>query len=404
MPLAKVKKTRPDVGVTALNVIHMSQKHSLPIAENVATIDGSGRFSELIGRLLDARHELVVFQGARYDGFATVRDLSRKGRIEYDTRISKLHKIVKPIDPNSSTKDIAQAVLFSRTQVLPLDLGQGEVEFMDVAEFVKQNCVNPDMEVSEIMTKEVITRGPKMKAVDGIRALRSNNISRIPLVDERGEYAGTVRDRDFLLLLHPTVVGDRFKKFTSKISGSHALETEMHNFASHTYPAVFDNTSIAMAITAMQEAEEDGVIVLKDNKPVGVLTMVDLLEAIAAPETEPGYQIRVIGDVDEIDLPEIVKDASETIAKISDFIGENGYLYAHIKAFPRNKFRGLVLYQVRIRVGTDKGYLFAAKGEAHGVRHAANVALDHLWGSIVSEKEIRQKRSADMNEYDAFTF
>ena len=88
------------------------------------------------------------------------------------------------------------------------------------------------------------------------------------------------------------------------------------------------------------EADVALPVVDDDNHPIGILTTTDLLETVSKPPQEEGYYVRVIGDVDEADMDQVIEMGVELVKKFASIIGTSGQLYIHAKAVPKKKFRG----------------------------------------------------------------
>ena len=156
------------------------------------------------------------------------------------------------------------------------------------------------------------------------------------------------------------------------------------------------------AISQLYKTDHKALIVVdNDNHPIGILTTTDLLETVSKPPQEEGYYVRVIGDVDDADMDQVIEMGVELVKKFASIIGTSGQLYIHAKAVPKKKFRGFILYQIRLRVSTNKGNTYVAKSEGYGVFSALAVAVDRLEREIISERdlELQQIQSTESERY-----
>ena len=87
-------------------------------------------------------------------------------------------------------------------------------------------------------------------------------------------------------------------------------------------------------------------------------------------------------------MESVIEMGVEVVKKYADIIGTSGQMYIHAKAIPKRKFRGDILYQVRVRISTNKGKTYVSRSDGYGVFGALAVALDRIEREIVSEREL----------------
>lgn len=128
----------------------------------------------------------------------------------------------------------------------------------------------------EWMTKDVITVGPDTSMMKAARLMKDNNISRIPVVDDRGELLGIVSDRDI-----------------KEASPSKATTLDMHELyyllselkvkdimTKNPMSAKEDDSIESIAVT-MTEKDFGGMpIVNEANKVVGIITDNDIFKVL----------------------------------------------------------------------------------------------------------------------------
>jgi len=108
--------------------------------------------------------------------------------------------------------------------------------------------------------------------------MRRENYRHMPVIDDAGELVGVISDRDFQRAMW---AGSPFD--------AHGLP-EMPNFRKDakvsdymTWPAIScsEETSLQVAINTMIEKKISAIVVLRDDKLVGILTHEDLLRVLA---------------------------------------------------------------------------------------------------------------------------
>ncbi len=99
-------------------------------------------------------------------------------------------------------------------------------------------------------------------------------------------------------------------------------------------------------------------------------------------------------------MDQVIEMGVELVKKFASIIGTSGQLYIHAKALPKKKLKGAILYQIRLRISTDKGKTYVAKSDGYGVFGAYAVAIDRLEREIISERELElQQRETGSERY-----
>ena len=220
------------------------------------------------------------------------------------------------------------------------------------------------------------------------------------MVDENNYLLGIVSPHDMAELLIPSFPTKQTKGDRSAVQYT-PLSAPIKDIMTAEVVSCKENELVLEAISKLFKTDHKTLIIInEENHPVGVLTTTDLLETVSIPPKTEGYYVRVIGDVDDEDLEEVIEQGVDLVKKFASVIGNSGQLFIHAKSIPKKKFRGFVLYQVRIRISTDKGHTYVSKSEGFGVFSAYALALDRLEREIVSERELDiQSRQTGSERY-----
>ncbi len=127
------------------------------------------------------------------------------------------------------------------------------------------------MEVKEAMNQGVITINPKIKPLEAFEKMYKEGVRRLFVLDNEGNPKGVISYSDLIGVLgslRPTSSDIA----TLKISD---IMTE------DVITIDFDN-KIEDAANLMVRADVSGLLVLKDKKPVGVITKTDICRMVAA--------------------------------------------------------------------------------------------------------------------------
>ncbi len=145
------------------------------------------------------------------------------------------------------------------------------------------------MKVTEIMTKPVIVVKSDVTLEEVARKMLDNNIGGLPVIDESGELIGMVTESDFSAKEHaipfsriyaPQLFGEWMSSEGVEKAYEAARKIKVSEIMSAPVVVVKEDDNIAQAVKQMLERRVHRVPVVRDNKPVGILSRHDLLKMV----------------------------------------------------------------------------------------------------------------------------
>jgi CBS domain-containing protein len=378
----------------------MSNDYSSILSE-YESVNADVQLSKVI-KVLKKKREILVFDERDvFLGYLTQRYLTRQSRVQADTKVSNLMKKVSTVSRNSSLDSVARVILSAKIQSAPVE-EDGKIigVFKDIDVIRLSAGLFKNQKVSDLMTQNPICVNPDTPVSRLIAISRTNNISRSPVVDETNKLIGIVSPHDVSELLLAKLPGQT--KGDRAAAQIDILSSPVSEIMTKNVVVCKGDELVLETISKLYKTDHKALVVVdEDNHPIGILTTTDLLENVSKPPQEEGYYVRVIGDVDDADMDQVIEMGVELVKKFASIIGTSGQLYIHAKAVPKKKFRGFVLYQIRLRVSTDKGNTYVSRSEGYGVFSALAVAIDRLEREIISEREleIQQIQSSESERY-----
>jgi CBS domain-containing protein len=143
----------------------------------------------------------------------------------------------------------------------------------------------------DIMTRDVVTVKPETSIEELASLLVKNQISGVPVVDEKGELYGIVTENDLISQnkrLHiPTVVSfldaaiylESSKKFEQEVKRITA--TKAGDICARKVLTVTEETTLVDIATIMDEKKTHLLPVVKNGKMVGIVGKRDVVKAVA---------------------------------------------------------------------------------------------------------------------------
>ncbi|ASJ03271.1 inosine-5-monophosphate dehydrogenase [Thermococcus profundus] len=360
-------------------------------------IDIDAPLSEAIGIFEKEDPDLIlVFDGNLYKGVLT-QDLIIRSHLKWDPTKAKVRDVYKPAPVIKPDEDLSKAAkLMLEVDLRSLPVGESKKEIIGVIsditllERVSQEEFGKE-KVEAHMTKDVITLLPDDTVAKALATMRDNAISRIPIVNEEGKIEGLVTLHDLIIRF----IKPRFKAQAGEVAGEKIppFSMPLRDVMIRGVITIHPEAKVREAVETMKDNNIDGLVVTnEDNKVVGILTVKDLLLPISKmTEKEARFYLQLAGDahiLSDFTRERIISDIRKFVDGYEDILGQEGMIYLYIRRF-REKFRGVHLYQARMRIVTDKG-VFVATGETWGAIQAVHDALRAIERQLLQKAELEK--------------
>ena len=374
----------------------MSEKIESLISDYVS-VGENEKLAKALELFDENTREILVFDEKDvFLGYLTKRFLARQSRLYLDSKVSTFIKKVPTIKKNLAINEIAKLLIKLKIRSIPVEENGEIIGVIRDIDLIRSELERyKGKKVKELMTPNTITSNLETTAAQLLSICRNNNISRCPVVNEKNELIGIVSPHDLKPILLSDLPGQTFgDRSETQID---PYSTQIINLMSTDVVTCKQDDTVELAIEKLLDSDHKALVVVDDsNHVVGILTTHDLLETVSVPPKQEGYFINVMGEIDEEDLKQLFDLSSEFIKKYSAIIGNTGHFYIHIKSIPKKKFRGYILYHIRLRITTNKGKTYVSRSEGYGLFGAFAVALDRIERDIISERE--KERDAKMKQ------
>ena len=134
------------------------------------------------------------------------------------------------------------------------------------------------MEVKEAMNKGIIAIGPNTRPIDAFEKMYKEGVRRLFVMDESGNPIGVISYLDLVGMLG-----------TIKPRATTSDDLKIENIMSKNVITISAEDKIEDAANLMLRADVSGLLVLENEKPVGVITKTDICRLVAAEILVPEY-------------------------------------------------------------------------------------------------------------------
>ncbi|MCJ7428940.1 MAG: CBS domain-containing protein [Candidatus Nanohaloarchaeota archaeon QJJ-5] len=243
--------------------------------------------------------EIPVLDDSRYEGMISYRELVEN--VHTDPTSVKAETVMRQAPEVEAGKNMIELARlrndagvrrFVMTEGDRLKAVVGEEDIVyPLAEGVEEL---QGVSVGDLMTRDVIKANEDDKQDHVVSLMRDHGISRVPILDRNGRLAGIVSSMQTLRAMVPRdqmtrgeVVGD--KDDMSKITAEELMDIS---------PVTINDASkgVIDAISMMEERGAREVIVVDDDeRPVGLLTLKDVLDYLASLEETNAVLVNLVG-------------------------------------------------------------------------------------------------------------
>lgn len=339
----------------------------------------------------DKASALVVKEDDRIIGVIRERDLIRGSAMTnpHETKVKNF--VIRTGIVDYSDLDVERVVRRFIEDSTPFvivrrDGNYGVIYINDFLMSLKEEL--SDVRVKEVMNPDVVTINTHDSAGKALSLMRTHGVDRLVVVDERHRVVGVITGKDIVdRIIAPR---KRARMGDSKGEKEKTLAIMVESIMSYPPVTCEKDEKVSDVIDQMIEHKVSSVVVVApDETPEGVVTKKDILEKFLAerkPEGQLRIELIVRGmEIDEFDQVAIQDDVEKFMRKFNNFISD-AVMFIYIKQH-KERFRGLPLIHVRIKLTSDRGTFFAT-GEGWGVEFAIHATLKKLEREILKEKEL----------------
>ncbi|MCX8200453.1 MAG: CBS domain-containing protein, partial [Candidatus Micrarchaeota archaeon] len=314
--------------------------------EDAVVMDANEPVSSAIGKIIKGEPCVIVTKNGEYLGVFS--DINVNEVI--DTSKEKLGTVCERaplLSEGADTREAVQTFLDGRYKALPIKTKEGwkiirRNKFLK--HLLKQNLL-PNVKLGEIMTVPVYTVDHKENVGKAKEIMRKNHVRRV-VVTEGGKLAGIVAMRDLLVIAEskkdrPPFVKDKVSSDRQPIRDY--MNTEVHTLS--------PTSLVSDAVQLLQDTDASSVVIAEGTRPIGIVSVRDLFEIVAAKKEEERIYLSGLDRADEEYLPEIRSTVEKVMEKIENF-ARIEYIAIHYKKL---RYKGLrSRHEVKVRAKGDR--------------------------------------------------
>jgi len=352
------------------------------LSKDFAVIGSEETISHALS-LFEKNEVLIVMHGNEYKGVITRKDILR-AKISPEAKVKRFVRHAPKLKVNESVEEAARLMLESGIFYLPVFENEnmvGVVRDVDILRKVVGKEIGEER-VEKFMTSNPLTISPEDSIGKVVKIFREHNISRLPVVEGK-KIVGVITLRDLMeRVIHPEEKPEYGEFIAEK---KRYLKIPVKGIMSSPPIIMPPDAKIREVVEEMLKNKIGGMIIGKNGKLMGIITIKDLLEPLAHEKGEKKFFIQFCGETEEIegfDREDGMTYMNEFIRKHGEFL-KSGYVYVYLKQY-RERKRGMSLVHCKIRISSSKGF-FVASEEGWGFRNALKKTINAV--EKIMEKE-----------------
>lgn len=345
-----------------------------------ATASPRDTLSTALGKMrANGVHELpVVDSKGRLDGIISQEALLRRRRVPLTTTVDRLSVRPPRLVEGDPVARGAKALLENNFQELPvLDDRTGKV-VGQVSQWTLLALLRQDKEVAALEASAVMSPDPVVVSQDetadrALVEMDKLNETTVPVVDRAGALMGVVSASDILRAYAGTTTPTNRMRKSPRRNDKHS--TTVEGFMTRPPLAGGKSTKVGKLIDDMIDRGASSVVIVEEDKPIGIVTKADLLGMVASLEPEEGCFIQVTGleDHDPFFMDEVWAVIDPLVQRTAAHVRPLT-LYVHVMEHHRTSGHRV---ECRARMNTDRG-LYVATSEDENILRAVSDVMGRM--------------------------
>lgn len=337
--------------------------------------------------------EIAVLNRDTLVGILSYSKLIKRRSLPLSTKIENIMSMPPKVKKTDSIEKIAEMFISTSYQSVPVTTGKKLDGFISRADMVKK--FKDIAEVSELRTEEVMT-GHSLVTIDesenvskAMHIMRGLDEMSLPVVNKHGNLTGVVSAKNLTEYLKKPKKGAHFK---GKSGEKKDINISIGSLMNTTLNTVEVDSSVNDVIDLMLKKNEHSIVIVDGDKPVGIVTERDIIEALAGmlDRKEVYVQISGLEDMDPMiydDMYNIIGKHLKKIAKIYTPRIFNAHVVHHHQQDDLDKFT------IHTRLNTDKGSFTAVEYD-WDILIALDKSMDNLHHRVlkIHERQVDHRR------------
>jgi CBS domain-containing protein len=298
--------------------------------------------------------ELPVVRKNDLLGLLSYQKLIKRRSIPMSAIVEHIMSMPPHIDTQDTISKVAETLISTGYRGVPVTKGKTMMGFIsryDVISCLRDVEAISGMHVESLMTADPLVIREDENMSKAMQIMADLDEMSLPVVDKKGDISGTISNKDLAEYLK----GMKSEKAAHR-SGreKQRMKIAVKSLMSPSIDVVGQSSKISEVIDLMTKRKSTSVVVVRNNKPIGIITQRDIIEALASSNERKGVYIQISGleDADPMTFDEMYDIIGKHLVKIKKFYPPKVFM-AHV--VHHHQKEDLDKFTVHARLTTEYG-------------------------------------------------
>ncbi|MFH1682373.1 MAG: CBS domain-containing protein [Candidatus Woesearchaeota archaeon] len=321
------------------------------IKDDFLTVEKDQTLSSFIGRLRETdKRNALIFDHGKFEGILEEKWLLRAKMNASTVGISQFVKKIPTAAPDIDLVDAAYLMFQSDIDALPIAADKqisGIVYGLDLIKEAVKLGEMKGVKVSDLKLDKVQELKPKDPITKALEIMYQKKVRHIPVAEE-GKVVGILSYRDILKKYYPFPSGREGGFTGGNKSKTKAFESDrpeidllpISSFDTHNnLHSCTEKDKLSEAVNLMCNKKVTSLLVIRDEKAVGLLSLKNILKKIASLKIKPLFNIQFVGlndaHLNPAQKESLMKIAGNEAFKLQRRVNNEFNLVIHIKEYEK---------------------------------------------------------------------
>lgn len=344
--------------------------------------------SDVLGKMRKNNlFDLPVLDNSNFLGMVSYSMLTKRRNIPLYTHAEHIMYQPPEADEGTSLLDVAHLIVSNHSKAIPVvKRGKlvGVVTREGVCRILPEIKEFANRSVESVMTPNPDCIRESEDLVQVRNMMRTVDERFLPVVDGKGRLTGIVGSREMVALWKRAN-----RERLGEVSGEKKPIEVIVKSIMRTAVTVTPKMTLGEAIRRMAKEDVPSVLVVDDGKPVGIVTLFDLMGLITKETEREGLYVEITGlDEEEHDLTDIMFESIEKYMRKISKMAEPRTLSVHVSS--HHSEGGGIKYGLRAKLNTDHGKYYTSSYDWNLMKVLDEV-MDQLDRMVTRDKERRME-------------
>jgi len=362
------------------------------MSRELVTASPEEALSEVLGKMRKADiHEIPVVEDKTLVGLISYSNLIRRRSLPLTTKVESIMTTPPKVSEEDDLASVAEMMMSSGYRAIPVASKKklaGIISRTDIVRAMQKMEDLKGIAIDTIMTPSPQCVNEDDSILQARKLMHGLDERSIPVIDQNGKVTGVIGVKDLTKIMWKPKEKESKGEFAGEKA---AIDIEVKGVMRSPAISVGPKAEVVEVAKLMTENDISSVVVVEEEKPVGIVTQVDLMELLAGFKVREELYVQITGLEEEPGVYDSMYDLIQKGMKRVGKIITPRILNIHV--VQHHGEGGRAKYSIRARMTTEEG-MYYAKGFDWDLFKTMDDVIRQLEKRVKKEKEwrLRERR------------